>query len=140
MKLFTKFSAAALGLTLLFAMTPGTAMAGGSVHIDIPGLSLGVHDGHRSKYRHKKRYHKRHYNDYYDNDYRSRRYERRRDRERYYNSYNDDYYYSGRRNSRSYNYSRPRRVEVCPRAGYSRYYLRDSECSSHKGHFHCTIY
>jgi len=141
MKLFNKLSASALGLVLLLALAPGTAMARGGLYLDLPGLSIGVHNSHGSKYRHRKSYRRDYRHNYYDDRYRSRRYDRRRDRQRYYNNgYNDNYYYGGRRSNRYYNYSRPRRVEVCPLAGYSPYYLSDGECTKHKGHYHCNGY
>ena len=143
MKLFNKISISALSVVILLALTPGTAMAKGSIHIDIPGLSIGVHDGYRGKHKHRK--HKRYYRDnyYYEDHYRSNRYDRRRDRRErkrdyYYNNrYDNNYYYGSRKSKRYYNYSEPRRVQRCPNAGYSRYYLKNRGCSSHNDHFHC---
>jgi len=135
MKLFTKYSISAFGLVALLALVPGTAMARGSLYIDIPGVSIGVHDDHGKRY-HRKRKYKRSYNNYYNQD---RRYERKRDRRRNYrNNYNESYYYDGGR--RNYNDRSQRRVEICPQVGYSPYYLRDSGCNSHKDHFHCSDY
>jgi len=121
MKLFNKISISALSAVMLLALTPATSMARGSVHIDIPGLSIGVHDGYRGKHKHKRYYRD---NSYYKDDYRSRRYERRRDRrsDYYYNNrYDNNNYYSGRKSKRYYNYSEPRRVRICPRTGYPLY-------------------
>ncbi len=132
---------ATLSLLTALAVTPSTASAGDSVHISVPGLSIGFHDVHHSdRYYRKKHYRSKNY--YYDD----RRYERRKyrkSRKRYYNKrrYNNNYYYNDRRYDRGYsngyrydNY----RSNVCPIDGYSRYYDRDRNCYEHKGHYHCS--
>lgn len=134
MKHLAKLSVAGFCAVMIVALTPSTAQARGSVHIDIPGISIGVHDDHR--YRHKRKYRQRrdHYNSRYrdrrDNYYRERRKSRRDNRR---NRYSNDYYYGGGNNY----YERPRRTQVCPTYGYSRYYVRDRGCYRHKGHYHC---
>ncbi len=122
---------------------PSTAQAGGSVHLNLPGLSIGVHDDHHYK---KKRY-RRHYRDryYYDDHWRKKRYYKKRHyKKRYYNRdyygsrydrrryYNDDYYYGGR--SSRYD----RRRNYCPDPGYSSYDNDNLDCYRHKGHYHCS--
>ncbi len=135
MKQIAKYSIATFSAALMMALAPTTATAGGSVHIDVPGFSIGVHDDHRYRYKRKYRHRRDHYNDYYrdshDDYYRERRRARRYERKR--RNY-DNYYYGGRDRY----YDRPRRVEVCPTYGYSRYYLRDRGCYRHKNHFHCS--
>ncbi len=146
----TLWSRVAVLLTTLSAITlialPTSASAGGSVHVDIPGLSIGVHENHYNKKRHRRVYKNRHRNNHYRNDY---YYDDHRDRKRYhkkryYNGgyykkryykkryYNNDYYYGERSNR--YN----RRAEICPIAGYSPYYNDNLDCYRHKDHFHCS--
>lgn len=151
--------ASAFGL-LGIALTPVTAQAGGSLHLDLPGISIGVHDHQYKKKRYRRVYrnnrghrsrHRNYRNDHYYDDYKPRRYERRRSNRYYYNrgynnryndrynyrynnGYNNDYYYGGRSN-RNYN---NRRVEVCPINGYSPYYDDNLRCTRHKDHFHCS--
>ena len=154
MKLSAKHLFATLGMLTVLAVTPTTAFADGSVHLDLPGLSIGLHDDHRSYKRHRK-----HYRNRYDN-HRSerRRYRQNRDHRysdrhyrsgqrynndrRYYSDrrYNDNYYSERRSNRRSNNNYRndSYRVEVCPIDGYSRGYDRNRNCYEHKGHFHCS--
>ena len=153
MKHFSKTLVAALGLLTVVVMAPTTASASGNLHLNLPGLSIGLHDEHHGHRKHRKRYRNKHYR---DNHYSQRRYRDDRHHDRYYNHhrhyYNDkrdrryynnhrsynDYYYSGRRNNdRSYsNNSRP--GDVCPMEGYSRNYNRNLNCYKHKGHFHCS--
>ena len=157
MKHFSKTLVAALGLLTVVAMAPTTASASGNLHLNLPGLSIGLHDNDHGHKKHRKRYRNKHYRDnHYSHDdrrhdryYNQRRnhrhyYNDRRDR-RYYNnhrSYND-YYYSSRRNNdrrysnRSYS-NNSRRGDVCPMEGYSRNYNRNLNCYKHKGHFHCS--
>ena len=62
-------------------------------------------------------------------------------------SYNSGYHYSPHRykyrhyrrdyRSRYYNDYRTYRAPACPRAGYSAYRLRGSDCYRHKRHWHC---
>jgi len=137
MKQLAKYSIAAFSTALIMALAPNTASAGGSLHLDLPGISIGVYDDHRyrykRKYRHSKRYGHR-YNDGYYRDrgyYRERRRARRSERRQ---RYSNDYYYGGRDRY----YDRPRRAERCPAYGYSRYYVRDRGCYKHKDHYHCS--
>ena len=153
MKHFSKTVIAALGLLTVVAMAPTTASASGNLHLNLPGLSIGLHDNDHGHKQHRKRYRNKHYR---DNHYSQRRYrddrrhynqhhhnrhyyDDRRDR-RYYNnhrSYND-YYYSGRRNNDRRYSNNARRGDVCPMEGYSRNYNRNLNCYKHKGHFHCS--
>lgn len=111
---------------LVVAATPGTANAGGSVHLHVPGFSIGYYDDHYHR-KHRKRLYKRYNHRHYRNHY----------------YYNDDYY--PRRSYRSYNgyrnYYRPRYqdryYEVCPTPGYSTRYYRGRGCYSHGDHYHC---
>lgn len=142
MKPFHKHFIAAFGLITVLAVAPTSAFARGSVHIDVPGFSIGIHDDHGYKHRkrHHRKYRKRYSNDRYYDDrrYRKRYYNNRRYNERRYKRrYNDNYYYSGRRNNRGY-YNDRYRAEVCPTDGYSRYYDRNRNCYEHKGHYHCS--
>jgi hypothetical protein len=146
MKLSAKHLFATLGMFTVIAVTPTSAFAKGSVHFDLPGLSIGVHDDHRSNSRHRKHYNNNHrsrYNDHYDN----RRYERRqhrRDHKRHSKGqrYNDNYYSSGRHDNRRYERrndsyrSDSYRVEVCPIDGYSRYFQQGRRGYQHKDHYH----
>jgi hypothetical protein len=159
MKLSAKHLIATLGMFTVIVVTPTSAFARGSVHLDLPGLSIGVHDDHRSNRGHRK-HHRKHYNnhrsrhnDYYDNRrYDNHRYERRdhrRSHKRHYKNrrYNDNYYSSGRYNNQRYdrrdnNYRNDRyrndrlRVEICPIDGYSRYYQQGRNGYQHKDHYH----
>jgi len=151
MKLSAKHLLAAFSMLTVMAIAPTSAFAGGSVHLDVPGFSIGVHDDHKYRKRHRKHYRSRYYDD--------RRYERRhrRNSNDYYNRryYNDNYYSSGRRHYRdSYrNYDRrydrrydrnsydrryDRRAEICPIDGYSARYDRNRSCYEHKDHYHCS--
>ncbi|MFT6407646.1 MAG: hypothetical protein ACJAQ6_001059 [Arenicella sp.] len=152
MKLSAKHLFATLGMATVMVVAPTSAAAKGSIHLDLPSLSIGLHDDHRSHKRHRKhqnKHYRSHYNDHYDN----RRYERRhhrRDRNRYYNNhrYNDNYssgrQYNQRHDRRHNSYPNDSyrndsyRAEVCPIDGYSRYYDRGRNCYQHKGHFHCS--
>ena len=131
MKLFSIRKLLVLGAAATtLVVASGTASAGGRVHIDIPGFSIGYYDDHhyRKKYRkhrrHYKRHHKRHhryYDDYYY--YEPRRYYyydgyRSRDRYRSRDSYRNDYDY-------------------CPTPGFSLRYYRNRGCYSHGDHYHC---
>lgn len=145
MKLSTKHLFATLSLLTALTLAPTSAFAKGSVHVDIPGLSIGVHDNHRSYTRHRNE--KRHYREGRDHYYSDRRYKRDRQyyNNRHYNDrrsqskrrYNDNNYYSGSRYNNRYR-NDGYRVEVCPIDGYSRYYDRSSNCYEHKGHYHCS--
>lgn len=137
------------GALLMIALTPSAAYAGGSgITLNLPGLTIGVHDRDRKRYR--QRHHYRHHNDYYyesrnrrnkrfynQRHYNDRHYNKRGNR--YYNTrrYNDHYYYGGRGNN-DRRYYNSRRSDVCPINGYSRNYNRSRNCYKHKGHFHCS--
>lgn len=116
------------------AVVPTTASAAPSIHLDLPGLSIGLHDHHNRHYRKRyKRHHKRYYKDryrHYDNHYPRRSY-------RYYD-YGNRYYDGGRsnRSPRRY-YDRHDRYDRCPTPGYSSYYYRNGGCYSHGDHYHC---
>ena len=126
----------AISLTTAVSAAPTSASAAGRLHIDLPGISIGVNDR----------------NSHYDN----RRSERRNYNRNYYN--NSRNYYNNNRNynnrsyrpsSRSYNssnyYNVPRRQvyqtnnqsNYCPTAGYSEHYYNGHNCYQHKGHYHC---
>lgn len=147
MKLSTKHLLAAFSMLTVMTVTPTQALAGGSVHFDGPGFSIGIHDDHKYRKRHRKHYRNRYNNDRryerkqrrHHNDYHSRRY------------YNDNYSSGGRRyhrnSNRSYDrgydrrYDRnsyDRRAEICPIDGYSARYDRNRNCYEHKGHYHCS--
>ena len=162
MKHFTKTLMAAFGLITAVAMAPTASASGSSLHLNLPGISIGVHDGHGNK-KYRNRHRSRHHNSshYRDDYYRDKRYRHRDDRrskryynqrrnndyyysdrksKRYYNTrrYNDNYYYGGRGNNDRRYYNDSRYVEVCPVEGYSRNYNRNRSCYKHKGHFHCS--
>jgi len=145
MKLSAKHLFATLGMLTVFAVTPTTAFASGSVHINVPGFSIGFHDVHHSHKRYRK-----HYRGYYNDDYRYERRKYRKKRNRYYKKrrYYDNYYSSGRRYDRGYDrkynrryerrYNDGYRAEACPIDGYSRYDDRGQNCYEHKDHYHCS--
>lgn len=145
--------AAIIGILTFVGIPTNAKASGGSVHIDLPGLSIGFHDDHYKKKRYRKQYRdRRSYRDrgYYRDrgHYRGRHYynERRAHRrdhrrhDRYYNNrrYNDRYYYSGRSDRRDRNRYYQGRSQICPVAGYSPYYDRGLNCYRHKGHYHCS--
>lgn len=152
MKHLSKTLMATLGLLTALATTP-VASASGSLHLNLPGLSIGVHDDHGHK-KHRKRYRNRHHNDHYYSNRHERRnsqryYNQRRSNHydynnrrsnRYYNNRrsNNNYYYGGRRNNDRGYYNDSRRVEACPTIGYTPRYDRNRNCYRHKGHFHCS--
>ncbi len=118
-------------MALTVAAVPGTASAGGSIHLDIPGFSIGFHDDHRYRKRHRhykshKRYkrYKRHYRNHDSYDYYPRR------SYRYYDGYRSNRYDRRRYRDRD-------RYESCPTPGYSSRYYRDRGCYSHGDHYHC---
>ena len=124
------------GLATSMAIVPTTASAKGSVHIDIPGISIGYYDNHyRKSYRQKRHYnnhrrHNRYYNKrYYNDSYRGNGYSKRNYRS---NDRGYDRSYNDRPRSRSYN-----RGNYCPIAGYSVNAYRDQSCYSHGDHYHC---
>ncbi|MBT8115839.1 MAG: hypothetical protein KJP04_10670 [Arenicella sp.] len=129
---FSKTIATAALLTSM-ALIPTTASARGSVHIDVPGFSIGFHDRHyygkhhRYRDRHHWR-HKRHFKRHYRRDH----YWRPRHR-----GYGSGYYDRGYRN---YGYAPRSRYyggTLCPTPGYSPYWYGGGNCYAHKGHFHC---
>ncbi|MFQ3245557.1 MAG: hypothetical protein ACJAYF_000222 [Arenicella sp.] len=145
MKLSAKHLFATLGMFTVIVVTPTSAFARGSVHLDIPGLSIGVHDDYRSDRRHRKhqrKHHRKHYNTHrsrHNDHYDKRHYKNRR--------HNDNYYSSGRYNNQRYDrrdnnyrndqyYNDRRRVEICPIDGYSRYYQQGRNGYQHKDHYH----
>ena len=164
MKILTKQTVAALGLVLLVGIAPNSAHAKGSLHLELPGLSIGLHDNDRryrssrrhynrnyhnnhhdeyrgrdrryhKKYRHHKRYYKNHHNGHHNNNYSNKRYNRYDNR--YDNQYNDNYYYGGQSNRNDGYYNQSQRAQICPTAGYSRYRDRNRSCYQHKDHYHC---
>lgn len=132
------------GIALSVAVAPTTASARGSVHIDVPGFSIGFHDDNRHYRKRHKRYHKRHHskhysgrsNRYYDGyGYQSRGYRYGSDSYRnrsYRNSYKNGYR-SGYKNS----YRNDYRGDYCPTPGYSPRYYDDRGCYAHGDHYHC---
>ena len=153
MTLLAKYLFATLGMVTVMVVTPTSASAKGSIHLDLPSISIGLYDDHRShkRYRrHQNKHYRSRYNDHYDN----RRYERRhhrRDRNRYYNShqYNHNYYSSGRHDNRRYDRrnnsyrndsyrNRGYQGALCQIDGLSRHSDRGRNCYPHKGHFHCS--
>lgn len=142
MTLFNYRSALALfGLITTVALVPSTASAKGSVHLDLPGLSIGYHDNHyrHGRYHKRKHYRKRHHRRHHYRGHRDRHYyNRHRDygyrdygySHRGYRYYDHGYYYKPRK--RHYN-----RGNYCPTAGYSEYAYDNRNCYRHDGHFHC---
>lgn len=141
MKHLSKTLIATVGL--LSALLTAPIASAGSVHLNLPGISIGVHDGHRYKdnrYRshrsndrryYKKRKYQRHYDNndyYYDRSSRNSKYDRR---------YNNNNYYGGNSNYDRRDY-RSNRSQVCPTRGYTPRYDRNRNCYKHKGHFHCS--
>ena len=125
---------AAFGLLTVIALVPTTASARSSVHVDIPGFSIGFHDRNRYGWRQNRRHSNRHSRRNHSYDYGHRNYG-----SGYYDrSYRGYGYaprsYRGYGNApRSGYYGR----DVCPIAGYSPYGYRDRGCYAHKDHFHC---
>ncbi|NND81235.1 MAG: hypothetical protein HKN50_02270 [Gammaproteobacteria bacterium] len=115
------------GLTTMVALVPATASAKGSVHIDVPGFSIGFHDSHYSHGRHYNK-HRRHYNKHRRHHYKHRYWHKRHDYYRHDYGYRDRPY---RHRYDTYRYDR------CPDPGYSRYNYRNRDCYRHKGHYHC---
>lgn len=141
MKLNAKHLLAIASSIAVLAFAPmSSASAGDSIHIDLPGISIGFHGDHRYNKRYRNKYYRHYNNDYY----RDRRYDRRKYRQsrRYYNNrYNDNYYYYDRRSNRRYNNGYrydDYRSNVCPIDGYSSRYDRNRNCYEHKGHYHCS--
>lgn len=147
---FIKFRSALVffGLAISAALVPPTASAKGSIHLDIPGISIGYHTNHyRNGYRQKRHYNNHHrynprynyYNKrYYNRNYRNQDYGysgrnyRNNDRSYYGRGYND-HRYSNRSRNRNY-----QRNDYCPDPGYSEYAYRDQSCYSHGDHYHCS--
>ena len=135
-----------LGFAVVFAATP--AQAKGSVHIDLPGFSIGYYDDHygssrhyNRKYRHGKYYRDKYHHGKYDDRYRYDRTHRSRSYTRshskgYYNKRYDDRYYN-QPYSRSYDRSYRQSNVICPQQGYSRYRIERRYCTPHKDHYHC---
>lgn len=124
---------ALLAMTISIAAVPSTASARGSVHVDIPGFSIGFHD-HDRHYRKRHKRYKRHYRKHHRNHhrgYRYRSYDYYPRRSYRYNDYYDDY--RGRSNRRGYRDD----YEYCPTPGYSSRYYRNRGCYSHGDHYHC---
>lgn len=141
MKLLNTHAFVLFGVVLLVAAVPNSAHARSSVHIDVPGFSIGWYDQDRH---YRKRHHRpsrHHYDRYYDNyyydEYRPRRHHRKH--KRYHKKYYNNHYYHDNRSyyPRDRYYDRPRVVEICPTAGYSRYRDRNRSCYQHKDHYHC---
>lgn len=150
--------------TVALVALPTTATARGSVHVDIPGLSIGIHDDRYKKKRHRRVYKNRHRNNHYNNDhyYDDHRYHKKKYRKKHYHKkryYNDGYYkkkyhkkrgrYNNHHNGYDNSYDNDyyyggrsnrydRRTEICPINGYSPYYNDNLNCYRHKGHFHCS--
>ncbi|RBP53459.1 hypothetical protein [Arenicella xantha] len=132
MKMLSHLSVASLGLILLVGLTPTTAMAKGSLHLDLPGISIGVHDDHRKR-QHRQHYREKRYQNRHYDRHQSRKYDRRSYRhDSYRNDYSRQYYYGGRDNQ-----YRSRSSARCPSPGFSEYYYRNRDCYRHKDHFHC---
>ena len=136
MKLLNKHSLALMGVVFLVAAVPSNAHAQGSVHLNVPGFSIGWHDNN-SNYRNKhyksnrRHYDRRHYD-------RPRKYHSRNNNHYDNSRYYDDYYSGGQRNNSRDRYNdRPNVVAVCPIVGYARYRDRNRSCYQHKGHYHC---
>jgi hypothetical protein len=145
----SKTSGAFALLSMFIAVTalPSTAAARGSVHIDLPHFSVGLHDNnHGIKYRDS------HRNRHYNNNSRGSRHSNRHDKKRHHNnhnyyggSYNNNYYdgYSSYGSTNRYykprkkRYNRSYRNEYCPTPGYSSYNYSDRGCYSHGDHYHC---
>lgn len=153
MKHLSKTLMATFGLLTALTMAPTASASGSSLHLNLPGFSIGVHDDHGHK-KYRKRYRNRHHNDsYYRNRYDHRNsdryYNQRRSNSYYYNNRNSNRYYNNRRNNNNYYsggrrnndrryYNDSRRVEVCPIIGYTPRYDRYRDCYRHKGHYHCS--
>ena len=113
-------------LTMMIAITavPNTASARGSLHIELPHLSLGFHGGHHNKYRKRHYNNHRNYNNYYSN--------------------NNSYYGSGYKSYQHYQ-PQPRYYQpsyqnqngYCPTPGYSSTYYNGGGCYEHGDHYHC---
>jgi hypothetical protein len=139
---------ALMAMVIATTAVPTSASARASVHLDLPGISIGLHDRHyghydrhydrhykqkRKHYRKHKRY-KRHYNRHHSDGYYPRR------SYRSYDSY-DGYRSNGYRNDRHRNdgYSRGGYQDnYCPTPGYSSRYHRNRGCYSHGDHYHCS--
>ena len=117
----------AFGIVMSLSLIPSTVSAKGGVHINLPGISIGVSDRY-SRNRHYNRYDNRYrYNrsrGYYSPSYRSTT------RKSYRRSNN--YYYQPRRV-----YTPSYRSNICPDPGYSASYYEGHGCYEHLDHYHC---
>jgi len=131
---------AILTMMITVIAVPNTASARGSLHIELPHLSLGLHGGHHNKYRnrhHSSRYNNhRNYNNYYSNQnshygsgYKTYRYYQ--PQTRYYQS--QPRYSQPRYNQPSYQ----NQSGYCPTPGYSSRYYNGGGCYEHGDHYHC---
>ncbi|NNC99596.1 MAG: hypothetical protein HKN85_05395 [Gammaproteobacteria bacterium] len=118
-------------LSMLVAITalPNTASARGSIHLDLPHFSIGIHDDHRGYRKHKYRDRKRRH-------YRSHRSYRKH---RYYNNnrYYSDRYYNYRYYQPRARYYPPYSDNYCPSSNYSDRYYGNRDCLPHGDHYHC---
>ena len=115
-------------MVISVSLVPNTASAKSSVHIALPGISIGFNDRYYSN-RNNNRYRN---NSYRNNSYRNNSYRN--------NSYRNNSY----RNSNQYYYQPSRRVykpsyqsAICPEPGYSANYYDGHGCRQHLDHFHC---
>lgn len=117
-----------VGVFLGISTVPNYAAARTSVHINLPGISIGVADRqYRDRYNH--RYHNNYYQRYYYSPAPSRTIKRRTIKRTY--RYNNYYQPSQRIYTPSY------RSEICPEPGYSPYYYQGHGCRQHYDHYHC---
>lgn len=110
-----------LGIATSVAVVPTTASAKASVHISLPGISIGLGDRH---------YQSR----YYNNRYRSYQYVpsyRYVPRTTY--RYQNQYYNSPSRRIYTPSYQ----SAACPEPGYSPNYYAGHGCRQHLDHYHC---
>ena len=112
-----------LGFLTAVTATPNYAVARTSVHIDLPGISIGVANRqYRDRYNY--RYKRNNYQRYYYSPAPSRSIKR---------TYRNNNYYQQNRRIYTPSYQ----SEICPEPGYSPYSYQGHGCRQHYDHYHC---
>jgi len=121
-----------LTAVLTLSVVPTSASAGGSVHINVPGFSIGYHGDYYGRKHYRKNYNRaKRSHRYYRNQYRDRDYYNYRPRRSY------NYYYDGYRSRDRYRSRYRNDYDYCPTPGFSVRYYRNRGCYSHGDHYHC---
>jgi len=136
---------AVMAIVTTVAVIPNTASARSSIHIDLPSISLSLHDRHG--YRNNRRGIRHNFHNNYHSYRNSRQYKRnnyRSHRGNYRNHYTNNNYYTNGYSYRGFGfqprsqYNQPSyRGPICPTPGFSTGYDENRGCYAHKDHFHC---